>query len=298
MSADSLVEHAARALGRRRRRTRRSSCPAARCTPRARCRIASTIVAHQLELAGRACDSVGRARRSASSPCARNVPSTWPGSRCQSASVTNGTIGCSRRSAWSNACTSTARATSRSSPGVGEPRLDRLEIPVGELVPHEAARRLGVLVEPQPGVALVRRVQRAVASGAAGPSAASHSAIAASSARGSMRRRASARRDRCSASGCTGSVPTFVEQEAADVPELRDEVAARRERLLEVVRVEHDVGAQAHAGDHRVAQRVGAVERARRRADRCRCRATSTSCDASCRARCRAGTPCGTARRP
>ena len=40
------------------------------------------------------------------------------------------------------------------------------------------------------------------------------------------------------------------------VPKLRP----GRERLVDVVRVENDVGAHAHAGDQRPAQRVGAVE--------------------------------------
>ena len=51
------------------------------------------------------------------------------------------------------------------------------------------------------------------------------------------------------------------EQEAADVPQLRDEVAARRKRLLQIVWVERDVHPEAHAGDDRVAERVGAEPR-------------------------------------
>ena len=40
--------------------------------------------------------------------------------------------------------------------GVGsEPSLHGFEIPIGELIPHEPARGLGVLVETQPGVPLV-----------------------------------------------------------------------------------------------------------------------------------------------
>ena len=59
---------------------------------------------------------------------------------------------------------------------------------------------------------------------------------------------------------------------------------------LEVVGIEDDVGADRHARDQRVAQRVGAVALAPPRADRSRCRATWTSCGAACRAPCRAGT--------
>lgn len=50
--------------------------------------------------------------------CATNAPAGRPGNFCQSASVMNGTIGCSRRSAWSNTCSSTLRATSPSAPSL------------------------------------------------------------------------------------------------------------------------------------------------------------------------------------
>ncbi len=56
--------------------------------------------------------------------------------------------------------------------------------------------------------------------------------------RGSSGRRASGAAAAISSSGRHRLRPDVREQEAADVPELRDEVAARRERLLEVVRVE------------------------------------------------------------
>src|SRR5688500_428304 len=48
----------------------------------------------------------------------------------------------------------------------------------------------------------------------------------------------------------------------SDVPELRDEVPARSERFLEVVRVEHHIGTHAESGDHRVTKSIGAEERA------------------------------------
>ena len=36
-----------------------------------------------------------------------------------------------------------------------EAALHRLEVPIGELVPHEPARRFGVLVQTEPGVAFI-----------------------------------------------------------------------------------------------------------------------------------------------
>src|SRR5437867_928896 len=50
------------------------------------------------------------------------------------------------------------------------------------------------------------------------------------------------------------------QDEAPDVPQLVREVAARRERGFEVVRVEDDVGAERAAADHGPAQRVRTVE--------------------------------------
>ena len=105
-----------------------------------------------------------------------------PGKRCQSASVMNGTIGCSSRSAWSNTCTSTARAhLAIVAPGRSR-ALTASTYQSASSLHTNRARRLGVLVEPQPGGALRSpATPSGVSEGArGGPSAASHSSIATS----------------------------------------------------------------------------------------------------------------------
>ena len=131
-------------------------------------------------------------------------------------------------------------------PVLRETRLDRLEVPVRELVPHESSCGLGVVVEPQsPWCAPPRSSARC------------------SDGRGRARRRTRRwrRRDaressdphatddpgRSRTSARTGVAADVRQQEAADVPELRDEVPARGERLLEIVGIEDDVDAKAHA---------------------------------------------------
>jgi len=47
------------------------------------------------------------------------------------------------------------------------------------------------------------------------------------------------------------------EQEASNVPEFRDEVSSRRERLLEIVRIQHHVRAHPEPRYHRVPERIG-----------------------------------------
>src|SRR6185436_13341466 len=54
------------------------------------------------------------------------------------------------------------------------------------------------------------------------------------------------------------SASDIAEEESSNVPELSSEVASRRERAVQVLVVEHEVGTHTHAGDHRVAKCVSA----------------------------------------
>ena len=166
-----------------------------------------------------------------------------------------------------------------------EPRLDRLDVPVGEVAPEEVVDRGGRLVEPEPLVGL----------GGASRTVASHRAMIHRSASVSS---SGAQRRRGEPGERPGRAVEVGQDEAAGVPELVGEVAPGRERGLEVVGIEDHVGAHRHARD----RRCSAARRRRSarppRAGRSRCPATWTSCDAGCRARCRGGRRCGTGCRP
>ena len=154
--------------------------------------------------------------------------------------------------------------------GIGicaEPNLDRLEIPIGELVPHEAARGLRELVEAHPRGSLLVAPHAAVRGGETstlGRLERPDSGVA-------LRNRhietvEDPRVGEREASGIDlgdrphRCIPDIREEEASDVPQLRCEVAARRKRLLDVGRIQDDIGAESKAGDQRPAECVGAEE--------------------------------------
>jgi hypothetical protein len=146
-----------------------------------------------------------------------------------------------------------------------QPALDRLQVPIGELVPDEATRAFCQIAQPHAGASLVLPPHPSVT-----PSA---------------RRRRPQRSERCvglddrgvkspqhPVVGAREPRPVDVakpadrigsdvrEQEPADVPELRGEIAAGRERLIELVRIENHVRAESHSGDERPPQCIGAIQ--------------------------------------
>ena len=145
-----------------------------------------------------------------------------PGNRRQSASVTNGMTGWSSRSATSNVCVATARATSPPGYVAVEPGLDLLDVPVGQVAPEEAIDRGGGLVETELLVGLGGLAHGGVAAGE-DPAVGQESALRAGP-------------HRCDPASGRGGAVEVGQDESAGVPQLVGEVPARRERGLEVVR--------------------------------------------------------------
>ena len=141
----------------------------------------------------------------------------------------------------------------------GQARLGGLDVPIGQLVPHEATRRLGVLVQSEPVVALLirpprprraRSAERVVAFADCHVEARENPLV------GARQRRVTDARERGD-----GAFADARQEEATDVPQLGRKVAPGLERLVEVGVIEPVVDAQAHLAHDRPAQRVGAVAR-------------------------------------
>src|SRR6185312_7174391 len=114
-----------------------------------------------------------------------------------------------------------------------------------QLVPHETPRCLGVLVQSQSSVQLApipcgaggtRRAQCSVAFRNRDVETVENPAIG-------------AREPRVLdvAYRSDGLVTNLSEKEASDVPELRREIAAWRERTVQITRIEHQVRTHAHS---------------------------------------------------
>ncbi len=198
------------------------------------CRMLATISCSALEFARR----VAHARRAppATPPSPGTRPGARPGSFCQSVSVMNGTMGCSRRSAWSKTCTSTARATSPSASLLCRRVL--IASTYQSASSFHANRRAASAYSSRRSPRFRSSTGHVPFAGRAWPSAASQSAMAAS--RRDRIHASAGRSDFASkpASGGGAVLADVLQQEAPDVPQLGDEVAPRRERLLEIVRVE------------------------------------------------------------
>src|SRR6185437_9772562 len=123
--------------------------------------------------------------------------------------------------------------------------LDAFQIPVGQLVPHETSRGLGVLVQSQPSVQLApiprgaggtRRTQGSVAFRNRDVETVENPPVGAREPRGFD-----------VAYGSDWLVANLGQKKASDVPELRREIAPRRERPVEIARIEYQVRTHSHS---------------------------------------------------
>ncbi len=127
-----------------------------------------------------------------------------------------------------------------------EPRLDLLDVPVGQLAPHEAIGGRRGLVQPEPLERLGYFDHGGIAAGQ-DPAIGQLELVRPNHVGGRSGQRAA------------GAIEVG-EDEASGVPELVGEVATWRERRLDVVGIENDVGPDGAPRHQRVAQSVRAVE--------------------------------------
>jgi hypothetical protein len=135
----------------------------------------------------------------------------------------------------------------------GEPTLDRLDVPVCELVPDEPTAALGQIAQTHAGAPFVRgpdtAVRRAVANHRWTQWA--ERRVRLGDRRVEPREDPVVRGRQMRAVDCaqrTDRIGSDVgQQEPTDVPELRREVAAGREGFFELVVVEDHVGAEPHS---------------------------------------------------
>src|SRR6476469_1449863 len=142
-------------------------------------------------------------------------------------------------------------------PARGDPGLRAFEIPVSKLVPDEATSSFRVFAQSQSAAQLGFRPNAITRTRRSERGIALRDRLVQSMENPLVRPSQALRRNRFDR---LDSLFTDVRQEKpSNVPELGEEVSSGRKRLLEIVRIEHDIGAHAQSRDYRVTERIRPV---------------------------------------